>query len=39
MDFYLDYAKDLVSLNSSVDFMAGYSYQNFDKYLPLCFFR
>jgi len=29
MDFYLDYAKDLVSLNSSVDFMAGYSYQNF----------
>ena len=29
MDFYLDYAKDLPSLNSSVDFMAGYSYQNF----------
>ena len=29
MDFYLDYAKDLKSINSSVDFMAGYSYQNF----------
>ncbi len=28
-DFYLDYAKDLESLNSSIDFMAGYSYQNF----------
>lgn len=29
MDFYLDYAKDLASINSSIDFMAGYSYQNF----------
>jgi iron complex outermembrane receptor protein len=29
MDFYLDYAKDLESINSKVDFMAGYSYQNF----------
>ncbi|WP_457616593.1 SusC/RagA family TonB-linked outer membrane protein [Lutibacter sp.] len=29
MDFYLNYAKDLKSINSSVDFMAGYSYQNF----------
>jgi iron complex outermembrane receptor protein len=29
MDFYLDYAKDIKSINSSVDFMAGYSYQNF----------
>lgn len=29
MDFYLNYAKDLESINSSVDFMAGYSYQNF----------
>lgn len=32
MDFYLDYAKDLKSLNSSVDFMAGYSYQDFRNY-------
>lgn len=29
MDFYLNYAKDLESINSSIDFMAGYSYQNF----------
>ncbi|MCF6182026.1 MAG: SusC/RagA family TonB-linked outer membrane protein [Lutibacter sp.] len=29
MDFYLDYAKDLKSINSTIDFMAGYSYQNF----------
>jgi len=28
-DFYLDYAKDLESINSSIDVMAGYSYQNF----------
>jgi len=29
MDFYLDYAKDLNSINSTIDFMAGYSYQDF----------
>ena len=29
MDFYLDYAKDLKSINSTIDFMAGYSYQDF----------
>ena len=29
MDFYLNYAKDLESINSSIDVMAGYSYQNF----------
>ena len=29
MDFYLNYAKDLDAINSSIDFMAGYSYQNF----------
>lgn len=29
MDFYLNYAKDLKSINSSIDVMAGYSYQNF----------
>jgi len=28
-DFYLNYAKDLKSINSSIDVMAGYSYQNF----------
>jgi iron complex outermembrane receptor protein len=28
-DFYLNYAKDLEAINSSVDFMVGYSYQNF----------
>ena len=29
MDFYLNYAKDLESINSNIDVMAGYSYQNF----------
>ncbi|OGS69281.1 MAG: hypothetical protein A3F91_06080 [Flavobacteria bacterium RIFCSPLOWO2_12_FULL_35_11] len=29
MDFYLNYGTDLKSINSTVDFMAGYSYQNF----------
>jgi iron complex outermembrane receptor protein len=29
MDFYLNYATDLTAINSTVDFMAGYSYQNF----------
>jgi iron complex outermembrane receptor protein len=29
MDFYLNYAKDLESINSTIDVMAGYSYQNF----------
>lgn len=29
MDFYLNYTKDLENIDSSVDFMAGYSYQNF----------
>lgn len=29
MDFYLDYATDLKSINSTIDVMAGYSYQNF----------
>jgi len=28
-DFYLNYAKDLDAINSSLDFMVGYSYQNF----------
>ena len=28
-DFYLNYKKDLTSINSSIDVMAGYSYQNF----------
>ncbi|MGV6846288.1 MAG: SusC/RagA family TonB-linked outer membrane protein [Lutibacter sp.] len=32
MDFYLDYAKDLNSINSTLDFMAGYSYQDFKNY-------
>ncbi|MHB1108299.1 MAG: SusC/RagA family TonB-linked outer membrane protein, partial [Lutibacter sp.] len=29
MDFYLNYGTDLKAINSTVDFMAGYSYQNF----------
>lgn len=29
MDFYLNYAKDLESINSRIDATAGYSYQNF----------
>ena len=29
MDFYMNYSKDLAAINSNVDFMAGYSYQNF----------
>lgn len=29
MDFYLNYKKELTSINSTVDFMTGYSYQNF----------
>ena len=29
MDFYLNYKKDLESINSTIDFMSGYSYQNF----------
>jgi iron complex outermembrane receptor protein len=29
MDFYLDYATDLKSINSTIDVMTGYSYQNF----------
>lgn len=29
MDFYLNYTKDLESINSNIDFMTGYSYQNF----------
>ncbi|AOW20324.1 SusC/RagA family TonB-linked outer membrane protein [Urechidicola croceus] len=29
MDFYLNYVKDIESINSTVDVMAGYSYQNF----------
>ena len=29
-DFYLNYATDLESINSSIDVMAGYSYQNFE---------
>jgi iron complex outermembrane receptor protein len=29
MDFYLDYTKDLKSINSTLDVMAGYSYQDF----------
>lgn len=29
MDFYLNYGADLKAINSTVDFMAGYSYQNF----------
>ena len=28
-DFYLNYAKDIDAINSSIDFMVGYSYQNF----------
>ena len=28
-DFYMNYATDLSSINSSIDVMAGYSYQNF----------
>lgn len=30
LDFYLDYATDLESINSFLDVMAGYSYQNFE---------
>jgi iron complex outermembrane receptor protein len=30
MDFYLNYVKDLKSINSTLDVMAGYSYQNFE---------
>ena len=29
LDFYLNYVKDIESINSKIDFMAGYSYQNF----------
>jgi len=29
-DFYMNYATDLLSIDSSIDVMAGYSYQNFD---------
>jgi len=29
-DFYLNYATDLESIDSAIDVMAGYSYQNFD---------
>ena len=29
-DFYLNYATDLESIDSSIDVMAGYSYQNFE---------
>lgn len=29
LDFYLNYANDFESISSSMDFMAGYSYQNF----------
>ncbi|MDP6922837.1 MAG: SusC/RagA family TonB-linked outer membrane protein, partial [Lutibacter sp.] len=29
MDMYLNYAKELEALNSNIDVMAGYSYQNF----------
>lgn len=30
LDFYLNYATDLESIDSSIDVMAGYSYQNFE---------
>ncbi len=30
LDFYLNYVKDVESINSSFDVMAGYSYQNFE---------
>ncbi|MCB0474088.1 MAG: TonB-dependent receptor [Flavobacteriaceae bacterium] len=29
MDFYLNYVKDIQAINSKIDLMAGYSYQNF----------
>ncbi len=29
LDFYLNYSNDFESINSTMDFMAGYSYQNF----------
>lgn len=29
MDFYLNYGTDLKAINSTIDIMAGYSYQNF----------
>ena len=31
MDFYLNYDTDLESINSSIDAMVGYSYQNFEE--------
>ena len=30
LDFYLNYVKDVESINSTFDVMAGYSYQNFE---------
>lgn len=30
LDFYLNYAKEIASINSRVDLTAGYSYQSFD---------
>lgn len=30
-DFYVNYSSDLESINSSIDAMAGYSYQNFEE--------
>lgn len=30
LDFYLNYANEYESLNSTIDFMVGYSYQNFE---------
>ncbi|MFK5880341.1 MAG: TonB-dependent receptor [Flavobacteriaceae bacterium] len=30
LDFYLNYVRDVESINSSFDLMAGYSYQNFE---------
>jgi len=29
LDFYLNYVKDIEAINSKIDLMAGYSYQNF----------